>query len=405
MPKQLIHPGGNASGFRQPRQFSVIPTQRVSRLHAVAPQPGKPYVTAPLKLGEPLTKRDHWGAYWDRYKIDSPVEEKGWVGKFKAFEPRGSSEADIRFQEEWFRLMKADMDSDEMSFRYIRKGGEGAWPRKGKDRPEGYEETLMKMPISEALFEDGFWHPHGRFPGAAPTRVVGFGDEAVVQLSLAWPSEQLTASKDFDSNLNPSNADDASEGEKFIGGCEVHFHSPTERQMLLVGYTKKEGGAINFHGYCWDPVFVHGVDPESELDIDAALKDKEPRPTLSLDPAQWPIDMSKPGTARKLQYDYHKKKWVPHASEEVQWSPPEPVRGAIDSPEEYASTYADRNLFTYPNGAYTLCPKRISDYLYQGIKVEMGMHCGTEGLKRVLIDYYYDGRVNCITLEHYATLD
>ena len=59
------------------------------------------------------------------------MEEKGWVGKFKAFEPRGSSEADIRYQEEWFRLMKADIDSDEMSFRYIRKGGAGAWPRKG----------------------------------------------------------------------------------------------------------------------------------------------------------------------------------------------------------------------------------------------------------------------------------
>lgn len=59
-----------------------------------------------------------------------------------------------------------------------------------------------------------------------------------------------------------------------IGGCEVHFHTPTERQMLLVAYKKGQGGVMSFHGHCWDPVFVNGVDPESQLDIDAALSDK-----------------------------------------------------------------------------------------------------------------------------------
>ena len=67
------------------------------------------------------------------------------------------------------------------------------------------------------------------------------------------------------------------------------------------------------------------------------------------------------------------------------------------------STHPELQLFTYPNGAYTLVPKKISDVVHQGVKVQMGLHCGTEGLKRVLIDYFYDGRVNCITLEEYPT--
>lgn len=51
--------------------------------------------------------------------------------------------------------------------------------------------------------------------------------QAVVQVSMAWPSEQLTASKDFDQALSPSNADDAAEAGTHCLDCYTARMSQT----------------------------------------------------------------------------------------------------------------------------------------------------------------------------------
>ena len=45
----------------------------------------------------------------------------------------------------------------------------------------------------------------------------------------------------------------------------------------------------------------------------------------------------------------------------------------------------------------------LSQVLDEGVKAQMGLHSGTDGLKRVLIDYFPDGRIDGIILEHFPT--
>ena len=62
----------------------------------------------------------------------------------------------------------------------------------GKQRSDGYDETQRTAAISDSSFEDGFWHPHARYPGHPPARIVAFDPDVLVQVTLQLPTaEQL----------------------------------------------------------------------------------------------------------------------------------------------------------------------------------------------------------------------
>lgn len=65
----------------------------------------------------------------------------------------------------------------------------------GRERPDGNDETALEGTEEDSSFPAGFWHPYGRGNDALPpSRVVCFSPEAVVQVTLQFPTVEALAS-------------------------------------------------------------------------------------------------------------------------------------------------------------------------------------------------------------------